>query len=96
MGWKKTNNKVEQPNNSRTLTRDRPQSWAVSGTDVERILLQRQYSSAELTTTTERNGLQTQETTMACRVVGQILRIVGDKLDSVAKDEYEITHYGRF
>lgn len=95
MGWQKTNDKAAQPNNSRTLTRDRPQSWSVSGTEVERILLQRQYSSVELTTT-ERNGLQTQETTLACRVVGQILRIVGDKLDSVAKDEYEVTNYGRF
>ena len=97
MGWQKTTNKTEQPNNqSRTLTRDGPRSWAVTGAEVERILLERQYTSVEVTRT-EQNGTQTQETTVACRVVGQILRVVGDKLDSAAlKDEFEITHYGRF
>ena len=94
MGWQRTTNKPEQPNNSRTV-RDRPQSVAIPGREVERIILQQQYSSTEITTI-ERNGLESsQQTAIACTVVGQILRVVGDKLENVKRDNYEITHYGR-
>jgi hypothetical protein len=94
MGWQKTNDKSEQSNNPRAVRRDRPQSVTITGGEVERIILQRQYSSTE--TTVQRNGSETtQQTTLTCTIVGQILRIVGDNLDNVKKDNYEVTNYGR-
>ena len=96
MGWQKTNDKTEQSNNSGAVRRHRAQSVAIPGREVERIILQRQYSSTELNTTVERNELETtQQTSLTCTIVGQILRIVGDNLDKVKKDNYEITNYGR-
>lgn len=95
MGWQKTNDKSGQLNNSRSVNRDRPHSVANTGRQIERIVLQRHYSSTELATI-EGNGLTlTQQTSLTCTIVGQILRTVGDKLDNVKQDEYEITHYGR-
>ena len=94
MGWQRTTNKSEQPNNSRTV-RERTQSVAIPGREVERIILERQYSSTEVRTV-ERNGVETSEqTAITCTIVGQILRVVGDKLENVKSDNYEITHYGR-
>ena len=99
MGWQKTTEKPEQfniNNNTRTARRERPHSVSITGREAERIIVQRQYSSTEFTSTVQRNGLErTQETVVKCTIVGQILRIVGDRLDSVKKDNYEITHYGR-
>ena len=68
---------------------------AIPGREVERIILERQYSSTEIRTV-ERNGVETSEqTAITCTIVGQILRVVGDKLENVKSDNYEITHYGR-
>ena len=94
MGWQRTTSKSELSNNSRTV-RERTQSVAIPGREVERIILERQYSSTEIRTV-ERNGVETSEqTAITCTIVGQILRVVGDKLENVKSDNYEITHYGR-
>ena len=94
MGWQRTTSKSELSTNSRTV-RERTQSVAIPGREVERIILERQYSSTEIRTV-ERNGVETSEqTAITCTIVGQILRVVGDKLENVKSDNYEITHYGR-
>ena len=94
MGWHINTDKPEQSNNSEATRRNRSRSMVITGSEIEQIILQRQYSNTERTTV-ERNGLQTTQQRTTCTIIGQILRIVGDELDNVTKDNYEITNYGR-
>lgn len=85
MGWKTPNSKQ----NVTSSTRHRS-SVEIDGRELERMMLNTRNSG---TAANESDSRLTQQATIT--VIGQILRVVGDKLENVRRDTYEITNYGQ-
>ena len=85
MGWKATNGKQELPSAG--------QSIEIDGHElVDQIILNTQ--SRDSSTEEDGRGSRLREHA-TITVVGQILRVLGDKLENMAEDTYKIINYGR-
>lgn len=81
MGWKTSSGKP-QLSSSRSVE--------INGGELEQIILNTRNSNTD---ENESDNRLRQHTTIT--VIGQILRVVGDNLEKVRKDTYEITNYGQ-